>query len=74
MFTQVDIITCREEISEKKSQIEMLKGLVEINKQLVTEVSKLKVTKKGKSVALQTDVVSIIQTFSYVAIVARSSN
>ena len=53
----MDINTYREEISDKNSQIKMLRGLEKVNKQLVTEISELKVTKKGKSVALQTDVV-----------------
>ena len=59
LFTQMDIIACREEISDKTSQIDVLKGLDKINKQLVTEISDLKVTKKGKSVGLQTDLVRL---------------
>ena len=53
----MDINNYRKEISDKKSQIEALKGLGKINKQLAAEISELKLPKKGKSVALQTDMV-----------------
>ena len=57
-FTQVKINMYLEEISDKSSQIETLKGLEKINKKLSTQISELKV-KKGKSVAVQTDLVRL---------------
>ena len=65
LYTQVKIQRYREEVSSQRSQIEMLKGLEKENKQLATRIAELKVIKKGKFVAVQTNLVSL---HKYVAI------